>query len=84
MPRSVKARQRRKQEVRRRAIEPNSMFKNCRVFGCRRPARAATGDGLDTRFCRAHADRYARHGSPYGVDNSLILLGLYRKCIIYL
>ncbi|RFC63288.1 hypothetical protein [Mesorhizobium denitrificans] len=41
------------------------MFKNCRVVGCGRPARAATGDGLDTRLCRSHAEHNARHGSPY-------------------
>lgn len=41
------------------------MFTRCRVVGCSRPARAGTGDGLDTRFCRSHADHYARHGSPY-------------------
>jgi hypothetical protein len=41
------------------------MFSRCRVVGCSRPARAGTQDGLDTRFCRPHADNYARHGSPY-------------------
>lgn len=41
------------------------MFTRCRVVGCSRPAGAGTGDGLDTRFCRSHADHYARHGSPY-------------------
>lgn len=55
----------RKAEVKSRAAEPSSMFTRCRVVGCDRPARAGTGDGLDTRFCRSHADHYARHGSPY-------------------
>lgn len=41
------------------------MFTRCRVVGCSKPARAGTGDGLDTRFCRSHADHNARHGSPY-------------------
>ncbi|TIL49704.1 MAG: hypothetical protein E5Y83_25240 [Mesorhizobium sp.] len=41
------------------------MFTRCCVIGCGKPARAGTGDGLDTRFCRSHADHYARHGSPY-------------------
>ena len=41
------------------------MFSRCRVVGCSRPARAGTQDGLDTRFCRSHADHYSRHGSPY-------------------
>lgn len=55
----------RKAEVKGRANEPSAMFTRCRVVGCSRPARAGTGDGLDTRFCRSHADHYARHGSPY-------------------
>ncbi|TPL81889.1 hypothetical protein FJ948_27630 [Mesorhizobium sp. B2-3-12] len=41
------------------------MFSRCRVVGCSRPARAGIQDGLDTRFCRSHADHYARHGSAY-------------------
>ncbi|OBQ66271.1 hypothetical protein EB815_04095 [Mesorhizobium loti] len=41
------------------------MFSRCRVVGCSNPARAGTEDGLDTRFCRPHADHYSRHGSPY-------------------
>ncbi|TIO06898.1 MAG: hypothetical protein E5X88_21015 [Mesorhizobium sp.] len=41
------------------------MFSRCRVVECSRPARAGTEDGLDTRFCRSHADHYSRHGSPY-------------------
>lgn len=48
-----------------RATAPSAMFSRCRVIGCSRPARAGTEDGLDTRFCRPHADHYARHGSPY-------------------
>jgi hypothetical protein len=56
---------RRKEEVKRRAAEPSHMFKMCRVIGCKKPARAGTADGLDTRFCRSHADHRARHGSPY-------------------
>ncbi|RUX96068.1 hypothetical protein EN935_00530 [Mesorhizobium sp. M7D.F.Ca.US.004.03.1.1] len=55
----------RKAEVKARATEPSAMFTRCRVVGCSRPARAGTGDGLDTRFCRSHADHNARHGSPY-------------------
>lgn len=58
-------RQRRKREVQTRATEPSHMFRHCKVIGCRRPARAGTADGLDTRFCRAHADHRARHGSAY-------------------
>ncbi|RWD02075.1 MAG: hypothetical protein EOS58_22690 [Mesorhizobium sp.] len=55
----------RKTEVKARAGEPSSMFTRCRVVGCNKSARAGTDDGLDTRFCRGHADQYARHGSPY-------------------
>lgn len=82
MPRSVKARQHRKREVKRRAAEPSSMFKNCRVIGCKRPARAATGDGLDTRFCRAHADQYARHGSPYRKSYTASEIAPYRRAAL--
>ncbi len=82
MAKNVAARLRRKQEVRRRANEPSSMFKNCRVIGCKRPARAATQDGLDTRFCRAHADQYARHGSPYRKSYSAAELRPYRAAAL--
>lgn len=59
------ARHERKTEVKGRAQHPSHMFNRCRVVGCSKPARAGTGDGLDTRFCRSHADHYARHGSAY-------------------
>lgn len=59
------AKRERKAEVKARAAEPSSMFNRCRVMGCSKPARAGTEDGLDTRFCRPHADHYSRHGSPY-------------------
>ncbi|WP_246675021.1 hypothetical protein [Mesorhizobium sp. B2-5-3] len=59
------AKRERKADLKGRANEPSAMFTRCRVVGCSRPARAGTGDGLDTRFCRSHADHYARHGSPY-------------------
>ncbi|ESW73479.1 hypothetical protein X771_01805 [Mesorhizobium sp. LSJC277A00] len=59
------AKRERKAEVKSRANEPSAMFTRCRAVGCSRPARAGTGDGLDTRFCRSHADHYARHGSAY-------------------
>ncbi len=58
-------RKQRKDEVKARAKEPSSMFHTCRVVGCGKPSRAATEDGLDTFFCRSHADHHARHGSPY-------------------
>ncbi len=60
-----KKRRNRKEEVKARAGEPSLRFHACRVVGCGKPSRAATEDGLDTFFCRSHADHYARHGSPY-------------------
>ena len=58
-------RRERKAEVKARANEPSQMFHTCRVIGCGKPSRAATQDGLDTFFCRSHADHHSRHGSPY-------------------
>ncbi|MDX1068975.1 hypothetical protein FB004_109185 [Sinorhizobium medicae] len=55
------------------------MFSRCRVIGCGKPARAGTDDGLDTRFCRSHADHYARHGSPYKRSYTAQEIGPYRK-----
>lgn len=73
------AKRKRKAEVKARAGEPSSMFSRCRVVGCDKPARAGTEDGLDTRFCRSHADHYARHGSPYKRSYSAKELAPYRK-----
>lgn len=69
----------RKAEVRSRAGEPSSMFSRCRVVGCDKPARAGTQDGLDTRFCRSHADHYSRHGSPYKRSYTAKELAPHRK-----
>jgi hypothetical protein len=55
------------------------MFSRCRVVGCFNPARAGTQDGLDTRFCRSHADHYARHGSPYKRSYTAKELAPHRK-----
>jgi len=55
------------------------MFSRCRVVGCSRPARAGTQDGLDTRFCRSHADHHARHGSPYKRSYTAKELAPHRK-----
>lgn len=59
------AKRKRREDVKDRANEPSATFSRCRVVGCSKPARAGTQDGLDTRFCRSHADHYSRHGSPY-------------------
>ncbi|MCA0029246.1 hypothetical protein [Mesorhizobium sp. B263B2A] len=72
------AKRERKAEVKGRANEPSAMFSRCRVLGCSRPARAGTGDGLDTRFCRSHADHYARHGSPYRASYGAREINPYR------
>lgn len=72
----------RKTEVKRRAAEPSHMFKMCRVMGCKHPARAGTQDGLDTRFCRSHADHYARHGSPYKRSYSAAEINPYRRAAV--
>lgn len=69
----------RKNEVKSRAAEPSNMFSRCRVVGCGKPARAGTDDGLDTRFCRSHADHYSRHGSPYRRSYTAKELAPYRK-----
>ncbi len=72
----------RKNEVKGRASQPSHMFTRCRVIGCSKPARAGTDDGLDTRFCRGHADHYARHGSPYTRSYSSKEIGPYRKAAL--
>lgn len=72
-------RRQRKAEVKTRAGEPSHMFTRCRVVGCDKPARAGTSDGLDTRFCRSHADHYSRHGSPYKRSYAAKELAPYRK-----
>ncbi|MES0198045.1 hypothetical protein [Mesorhizobium sp. M0011] len=69
----------RKNEVKARAAEPSQMFRNCRVIGCAKPARAGTEDGLDTYFCRTHSDHYSRHGSPYKRSYTAKELAPYRK-----
>lgn len=55
------------------------MFTMCRVIGCGRPARAGTQEGLDTRWCRSHADHYSRHGSPYKGSYEARQISHYRK-----
>lgn len=73
---------RRKQEVKARAAEPNHMFGYCRVIGCGKPARAGTDDGLDTRFCRSHAEHYQRHGSPFKRSYTGKELAPYRRAAL--
>ncbi len=79
---SPETRRRRKQEVKARAAEPNHMFGYCRVMGCGKPARAGTDDGLDTRFCRSHAEHYQRHGSPFKQSYTGKELAPYRRAAL--
>ncbi len=69
----------RAEEVKKRAECPNSMYSYCGVIGCRQPARAGTSDGLDQRYCRAHADHYQRHGSALKGSYSASVLNPYRR-----
>lgn len=64
-----------------RAKRVDTANARCRVVGCPQPARAATSKGLDTRFCRRHADHYSRHGSPYKRSYSASELSQYRKTV---
>jgi hypothetical protein len=78
----IPRRQRRKVDVKDRAKRPNHMYKNCRILGCGRPARAAGSDGLDTRHCRSHADLFQRHGSPYKKSYPASALNPYRRAAL--
>lgn len=71
--------QRRKAEIKARARKPGPQYRFCCVYGCNRPPRAATSDGLDTRYCRTHADQLQRHGSPYKKSYSAKILNPYRR-----
>ena len=75
-------RRQRGQDVKSRASRPNSMYSYCRVVGCGKPARAGTSDGLDTRFCRSHAEWYQRHGSPYKTSYKAKELNPYRQAAL--
>jgi hypothetical protein len=74
--------QRRKTEVRVRASSPNAMYGYCRVPSCGKPARAGTSDGLDTRYCRSHADHLQRHGSLYKRSFPASVLNPYRRAAL--
>lgn len=62
-----------------RAKQEDPFARYCRVIGCPHPARAGEGKGLDTRFCRKHADHYSRHGSPYKRSYTAKELAPHRK-----
>ena len=75
-------RQSRKTEIRARAERPDPQYKYCRIVECPNLARAATLDGLDTRYCRAHADQLQRHGSPYKKSYPAKVLNPYRRAAL--
>ncbi|MEO1140257.1 MAG: hypothetical protein AAFW87_12455 [Pseudomonadota bacterium] len=58
-------RKKRKEDVKQRASQPDSMYSYCRAVGCPNPARAGTADGLGRLYCRKHHDHYQRHGSLF-------------------
>jgi len=60
---NTSSRQRRKADVVQRAETPNHMYSRCRIIGCRNPATAGEGKGLNRLYCRKHEDHYQRHGS---------------------
>jgi hypothetical protein len=69
----------RRERVLARVKQPDPMYSYCRVFGCGKPATAATGKGLNQRFCRKHEDHYERHGSPYKRSYTAAQLAPHRK-----
>jgi hypothetical protein len=71
-------RQRRKAEVKARASKQDSMYRYCRIPGCGVSARAGTSDGLDMRYCRAHAENLQRHGSLHKTSYTAKVLNPYR------
>lgn len=75
-------RQRSKSEIKARAGTPDPQYKYCRIPECRNLARAATSDGVDTRYCRAHADHLQRHGSPYKKSYSAQTVNPYRRAAL--
>lgn len=62
---NIASRKKRREDVKQRASQPDSMYSYCRASGCPNPARAGTADGLGRLYCRKHHDHYQRHGSPF-------------------
>lgn len=77
-----KRHQKRRLDVAARAGSPNHMYSYCRVIGCGKPARAGTDDGLDVRYCRAHAEHHQRHGSPVKKSYAAKQLNRYRRAAL--
>jgi hypothetical protein len=78
----IEMRSRRRQEVKARAKQPDHMYSYCRAVGCGKPARAGTSDGLDTRYCRSHAEHFQRHGSPFKRSYTGKELAPYRRAAL--
>ena len=76
------ARQDRKQNVTSRASTTNTIFGSCKAIGCNRPARAATSDGLDMRYCRGHYEHHQRHGNPFKGSYTARELNPYRQAAL--
>jgi hypothetical protein len=72
----------RKEEVRQRARETGTMYTACRVVGCNGQTRAASAEGLDTRYCRRHADHRSRHGDPVKGSYGASVVNPYRKAAL--
>jgi hypothetical protein len=75
-------RKQRRDEVKARAKQPNHMYGYCRVVGCRHKARSGTTDGLDSRYCRSHADRFQRHGSVIKDSYTAAILNPLRRAAV--
>lgn len=61
--RSPAVRQARRAEIRHRLAAGAGAADRCLVIGCPHPPTAATGKGLNRRYCRRHEEHFARHGS---------------------
>lgn len=72
----------RKLDVKTRAQILDQEYRHCRVLGCKNPARAATDDGVDKRFCRSHYEHYQRHGSPFKGSYTAKELNPYRQAAL--
>ena len=79
---SWKRRQKRTQDVKSRASNPNHMYGYCRAMGCNKPARAGTDDGLDARYCRSHYEHHQRHGNPFKGSYTAKELNPYRQAAL--
>lgn len=56
-------RQRRTRELKNRMARGENAFAHCQVHPCENRPTAATGEGLNRRYCRKHIEHYRRHGS---------------------